>query len=336
MIIYRQKIFISQEYHDKIARRVGRRALFNTTKDAAIGGIKNVGIQTFDAAKHPIRTGKAVLSGVGNKISNSWQSLGNTFGIGKGSKDLTTSKRVRNIVHFASPTARRAMNIHDTASHVLGKNGNSWIDSMARFKATPISYMGQKTDTVARVGILGGASNLAGKVGLDKASGVLGKAQDITGGKWLGFNSDKVANIVGAKNGFNDTTTGAINLAGNITGYTTGERPGGLFEEIGKAATIGKEAQVAKEIADFKNSKQARRAAAYLNNNRAIKTANKIARADEKVVGKVAQGINTAGEKIGQGLGTAKGRIVTGTQTILSGLGNAFKKRPALTPIPVM
>ena len=51
MILYRQKMFISQEYYNKVKRRVQRRAFWGTVGDAAKGGAKNAGKQTVEIIK---------------------------------------------------------------------------------------------------------------------------------------------------------------------------------------------------------------------------------------------------------------------------------------------
>lgn len=328
MILYRQKMFISQKYYNKVKRRVQRRAFWGTVGDAAKGGAKNAGKQTLEAIKHPLDTAGGVAKGVGKKIKSSWKQLGATFGLGKEGAEMKTSTRVRNIVHLATPQARRAINIHDSTVHVLGKNGDSVVDSLARFKATPISYAGQKTDEIARLGVLNGMSKVAGETGYAGASAVLGKAQDTAGGAWLGFDANEVAGVMG-KAKLSRGGTIAANAAGKVTGYTTGERPGGLFEEIGKAVTKGKEKNVAAEIAEFKSRKKSRRAAQYVDRVWSP-WANKIAKKDKEVVGRVASGIDRAGETIGTKARQASGSIVGRIREVFGSRSRQPKLQPVL------
>lgn len=329
MILYRQKMFISQEYYNKVKHRVQRKAFWETVGDAAKGGAKNAGKQTLEAIKHPLDTAEGVAKGVGRKIKSSWKQLGATAGLGKDGAKMKTSTRVRNIVHFANPQARRAINIHDSTVHVLGKNGDSVVDSLARFKATPISYMGQKTDEVARLGVLSGMSKIAGKTGNMGAASALEKAQNTTSGTWLSFNADRVAAGMG-KARLSQGGTIVANAAGKVTGYTTGERPGGLFEEIGKAVTKGKKKDVAAEIAEFKSRKKSQRAAQYVDRVWSP-WANKIAKKDKEIVGRIASGIDRTGETIGAKARQTGGSIVGRVREVF---GNR-SRQPQLQPVLV-
>lgn len=303
MIILRQKEFISQAYHDKIERRVGRRAVLKTVGDAAIGGVKNAGLQTLNAIRHPLTTAGNVAESVSGKVGKSITSLGATFGIGKDSQKLSASERVRRITHFASPVARKAINIHDVSTHTLGKNGEAWVDSMARFKYTPLSYIGRKTDELARTGVLGMTSKVSGLAGASNVASGLDKAQSFAGGKWAGFNADRVAGAIGkSTNQLTAAGRGVINTAGKAAGYTIGERPGGFVQSIGDAITKDYEPELEKAVETFKNTKQARRVAAHINKSRVIKAANKVARADKRLWKGIGEGTNT----IGQGLRTIK------------------------------
>ena len=293
-------------------RGVQRKAFWGTVGDAVKGGAKNAGKQTVEAFRHPLDTSSNVVKGVGNKIKLSWKQLGATAGLGEKGAKMKTSTRIRNIAHIASPTIRKGINIHDSTVHVLGKNGDSVVDSLARFKATPISYVGQKTDEVARTGILGGMGNLAGRAGYMEAATALGKAQNVTNGTWLGFDANKVAGIMG-KSELSPSGTFIVNTAGKASGYTIGERPGGLFGAIGHAVTKGKEKEISDEIAAFKGTKKARRATQFVDRVWSP-WANKIAKKDQEVVGRINAGIDRAGETIGTRTRQAGRSIVGGVK----------------------
>lgn len=324
MIILRQKIFFSEEFYktwEKKGRKARRGAFYKTLGDAALGGVKNAGIQTLDAIKHPFTTSKNVLTGVGGKMKSGAINLGATFGIGIGkegrelNQSMKPSERVRRQIHFWSPTARKAINIHDFTAHTLGKSGKSWVDSMAKFKYTPLAYVGRKTDEAIRTGAVGIGANIAGKTGHSNIASGLEKTQNIAGGRWMKFNADQVAGLVGkSAQQLNPVNRGVINFTGKVAGYTIGERPSGFVEEVGKAVTKGKEQEIAKQIESFKNTKTAKRAAEHLDRSRIVKAGNKAADLDRQLWGKVGQGINK------------------GTQTILSGIKGAFRKQPTYTP----
>lgn len=328
MILYRQKMFISQEYYNKVKRRVQRRAFWGTVGDAAKGGAINAGKQTVEIIKHPLASVSGAAKGLGAKVKSSWKKIGATAGLGEEGAKMKTSTRVRNIVHFASPTIRKGLNIHDEAVHVLGKNGNSVVDSLARFKATPITYMGQKTDDLARIGLVGGLGKLADKAGATGVASSLGNVQNTISGKWVGFNADQVAGLMG-KAHLSRGGTMIANAAGKVTAYTTGERPGGAIGSMTHFINKGKEKEIAAEIAEFKGRKKSQRAAQFVDRVWSP-WANKIAKKDKEIVGRVASSIDRAGETIGAKARQAGGSIVGSVREVFGGRSRQPQFQPVL------
>lgn len=311
MIIYRQKLFTSEQLARRARLERGKRNI------RFLGGVakntsKRFGRQLVDMAKNPFKTTADVGKGVVTDNINGLTEFGKTAAATLNPTNMgkvPLSKKIRFAGTFAAattfPAAFGFINSYDTAMHVAGKKGKDVVESLANLQTNPHSYLGQHVDIVrkTRVGTLGS-----------------GSVQGAIGGKWLGTN--ELASIAGKTN-----LDVGDKVAGNVTGYNIGITPGQVMRHAGNSWANRTKLDLAGEKANLMNSKDARGFAWWYDRKVGSKL-NKVADANGKLMGKVSGKVDSAGAAVSSKLKSA-GSVLSG---IFKGRGKAA---PAMRPIPV-